>query len=75
MSTFKNLEEQKVISIEIEKSTKAKSKRLFGKFIDHLIGKSFSVSNIGENPELSKNNSINPKNDIRGSALFPNKNQ
>ena len=76
MSTFKNLEIQNVISIEIEKTTKTKSKRMFGKFIDHLIGKSYSVSNIGElnSPQLSKNNSLNPKKLVRGSALFPTKN-
>ena len=77
MSTFKNLEEQKVISIEIERTTKAKSKKIFGKFIDHLIGKSLSVSNIDElnslQPKLPKSNSLNPNIEKRGSELIPNK--
>ena len=68
-STFKDLHEQTVISIEIQKAIKAKNKKLYSKYIDHLKIKAFSVSDISE-PSLSKVNTIEKK-DLRGSASIP----
>jgi hypothetical protein len=68
---FKNLFEIRTISIEIEKSRKIK-KKLYSKFIDHLVGKSFSVCETNNEinellPKIPKSNTI----DIRGSAIIP----
>ena len=68
-STFKDLHEQTVISIEIQKAIKAKNKKLYSKYIDHLKIKAFSVSDISE-PSLSKVSTIEKK-DLRGSASIP----
>jgi len=71
MSTFKILEEENAISIEIQKSIKTKNKKLVSKFINHLEGKSFSVCEINK-PALSKISSLNQKNEIRGSGMIQN---
>ena len=69
MSTFKELEKKHVISFEIQRAIKTKNKKLVSKFIDHLIGKSFSFCE--SNQLLSKLGEVNP-NDIRGSASIQN---
>ena len=71
MSTFKILEEENAISIEIQKSIKTKNKKLVSKFINHLEGKSFSVCEINK-PALSKISSLNQKNELRGSGMIQN---
>ena len=68
-STFKDLHQHNVISIEIQKAVKAKNKKYYSKFIDHLKLKNFSVSEIN-GPVLSKAGTIE-KNDLRGSASIP----
>ena len=69
VSTFKELEKKHVISFEIQRAIKTKNKKLVSKFIDHLIGKSFSFCE--SNQLLSKLGEVNP-NDIRGSASIQN---
>ena len=63
------MHQHNVISIEIQKAVKAKNKKYYSKFIDHLKLKNFSVSEIN-GPVLSKAGTIE-KNDLRGSASIP----
>ena len=69
INQFKNLKNIRVISIEIQKAIKVK-KKFYSKFIDYLVGKSLSVSEINSEslPKISEQN----ENDIRGSAIIPN---
>ena len=69
MSTFKNLQIRKEKSFEIQKGIKTKKKKTNSKFIDHLAGKTFSVSEPSHQPKLDKINSIEEKG-LRGSATF-----
>ena len=73
MSTFKNLQITKEKSIEIQKAIRTKNKKLYSKFIDHLVGKTFSVSEPSQ-PRLEKISTIE-KNELRGSATFSLKSQ
>ena len=73
MSTFKNLQITKEKSIEIQKAIRTKNKKLYSKFIDHLVGKTFSVSEPSQ-PRLEKISTIE-KNELRGSATFSIKSQ
>ena len=68
MSTFKNLQIVKEKSIEIQKAIKIKNKKLYSKFIDHLVGKTFSVSEPSSQPKLDKINTI--EKELRSSVTF-----
>ena len=70
---FKNLEEQRVISFEIQKAIKNKNKRLVSVVIDHIVTKSLSFCE-SEGKLLSKDSSKEMNQNIRGSCFTMNEN-
>ena len=68
---FKNLKEEKTISLEIQKIGKLKNKKTLTKFIDHLVKKSMSVCEIKEVPSISQTEIEVVNSAIRGSAIIP----
>jgi len=70
---FKHIEQEKVISIEIQQAQKNKNKKAYSKFIEHLVGKSLSVSEIKLTSQLNKTlTNVGLPTDIRGSTILTN---
>ena len=74
---YKNLVEKKVISIELQKVTKDKNKKLVSQFIDHLhVNKTLPINNLIKTKTIleGKVNDKKMPNKKLGATINPNKN-